>query len=184
MSRNKGFTLVELLVVISIIAMLLGILFPALAGARQSARKVTCKSNLHGCAVAFRMYLDENNNTMPSAVYLPTIPTDKEKEQNLQPISKIMAKYLSGSEALKCPGDKGGEYFTEQGSSYEYDIILNGIRLDKKEITIERFGHSITVPLAEIYVMRDYDAFHGKEDEKGSVMYFYADNLISDVERN
>lgn len=58
---EKGFTLVELLVVISIIAILLAVLMPALGRARDQAKISLCKSNLKQLAMAHVMYLNESN---------------------------------------------------------------------------------------------------------------------------
>ena len=60
-----GFTLVELLVVIGIIAVLIGILMPSLAKARESARRAACLSNLRQVHQAFLMYANENKDRVP-----------------------------------------------------------------------------------------------------------------------
>jgi prepilin-type N-terminal cleavage/methylation domain-containing protein/prepilin-type processing-associated H-X9-DG protein len=69
MRRRTAFTLVELLVVIGIIAVLIGILMPALNRARESARVVQCASNLRQVATAMLMYATSNKGKLlPSAV--------------------------------------------------------------------------------------------------------------------
>jgi prepilin-type N-terminal cleavage/methylation domain-containing protein len=63
--RRKGFTLVELLVVIGIIAVLLGILMPALGRARDQAHRVNCMSNMRNIMQGIVMYASENKNALP-----------------------------------------------------------------------------------------------------------------------
>ncbi len=67
--KHKAFTLIELLVVVAIISLLMAILLPALAGARQSAKGVSCLSNLRQIGNAIQMYANENENLLPPGHY-------------------------------------------------------------------------------------------------------------------
>jgi len=69
---NGAFTLIELLVVIAIIALLIGILLPALSSARESARRVVCKSTMRGIAQLNLFYANDNNDNYASPVNLGT----------------------------------------------------------------------------------------------------------------
>jgi prepilin-type N-terminal cleavage/methylation domain-containing protein/prepilin-type processing-associated H-X9-DG protein len=71
--RRRGFTLVELLVVIGIIALLVGILLPALSRARQEANATKCMSNLHQIALGMVMYTEQNHGCIIPAYNLPRL---------------------------------------------------------------------------------------------------------------
>lgn len=65
--RRRGFTLVELLVVVAILSLLAGLLFPVLSQARSAARRSTCVSNLKQLGVAFALYASDYDDTLPEA---------------------------------------------------------------------------------------------------------------------
>jgi len=107
-ARRRGMTLVELLVVISIIGMLVGMLLPAVQSAREAARRTTCKSNLKQIGIAFQLYLDRAKTAkfplaaqMPSAAPLsyPTLPV-------LPSIGTVLGPFTENTrEVFRCPSD-------------------------------------------------------------------------------
>ena len=72
--RNRGFTLVELLVVIGVIAVLIGILVPVLGKARISSKRTACQAQLRDIGNLFQMYLNENKQRVPRVNPTPSVP--------------------------------------------------------------------------------------------------------------
>ena len=167
----------ELLVVISIIAVLIGILLPALGKVKSVAKRTVCKANLHSAAVGFRMYLDENRDYMPPAARYPSLNINTKK-----PVAHFIVPFLSGEKSLQCPADNGHKrpgytkrYFETEGSSYEYNQSLGGKRVRDTFLT-SKLGFAER----DVHVLYDYGPFHGKKRKVGSVNYLYADGHIGD----
>ena len=76
-ARRAGFTLIELLVVIAIIALLIGILLPALGSARESAKELKCLTQVRAMGQAFTFYADDNRD------WYPVIPATQPNSQYL-----------------------------------------------------------------------------------------------------
>jgi len=144
--RRSGFTLIELLVVIAVIAVLLAILLPALRKVRVITKRITCQSNLKQIAVAWTMYLDDNDGRFYQARNANLLYGGWSGEGR-PPSPRPLNPYLNLSDAFPddlvtendakvfcCPSDRGGaslydpleKAYNLYGTSYQTNIMLVG----------------------------------------------------------
>ncbi len=117
--RSSGFTLVELLVVISVIALLIGILLPALGRARWAAKRTTCLSNMRQLQLASLLYAQEHQGRFVE----PGLTHGGVGEEEIAWVNTLEEHYghplvvkSPGDESPHWPVEKGGEGVPLSGS--------------------------------------------------------------------
>ena len=112
--RHRGFTLVELLVVLGIITVLIAILVPTLSGARKSAQRTACLSNMRQLGNSLTLFTIEHRGYLPKAWYNDGInygDMSSERWGYRDPMwgwDYVLQRYIRNKDVFRCPSDEGG----------------------------------------------------------------------------
>jgi prepilin-type N-terminal cleavage/methylation domain-containing protein len=140
---NRAFTLIELLVVIAIIAILAGMLLPALSKAKQKAHSIKCVSNTRQILLASKMYTDDNSNKHVVTYLFPPFT------EGLTTWFQLLQPYLASTNILLCPARKGEPLQLDR---------WDGISVESPTVSDYAINHQLSGELSS-YV----DYVHNKE---------------------
>lgn len=148
---QRAFGMMDLLVSITIIALLMGILLPSLSLVNESARKVACRSNIRQIGLTLGMYADDNKGILPHSVFLPSsisgtgigsaanavpapaemlmlrIPVNQKPTDSWVPWDGLGLLYWSGfmnaPKVYYCPSHRGLNPFSRFSSSWDLNAV-------------------------------------------------------------
>ncbi|MBQ9788559.1 MAG: DUF1559 domain-containing protein [Lentisphaeria bacterium] len=189
--KKSCFTLIELLIVIAIIAILAGLLMPALNQARARARSTACKNNLKQIGTFVHMYYEDQKvypsiNTMPSLggdEILPSMP-----EALIAYIDKKNKVYRCPSDSL--PEKNYNDYIFDPETETYKEASTSSLTNDKTFYEAEGTSYDYFEPLVDeipgkytvndMPLVYDFRWFHGPAGKPGSVNVYWGDGHVAD----
>lgn len=156
--KIRIFTLVELLVIISIIGILSGLSIPAYNAARNRAHMSNCLNNLKQIGVCIHQYAVDYNDSLPVCERFTSAAGELT-------IRTVLSSY-GNKDIFRCPSDR--EDYLTYSTSYEWNSFVNGRKLDRNSFVVGTVA--IIAPLCG-----DANDYHN-----GNRNYLYSDGHVSD----
>lgn len=158
---RRGYTLIEILVAISLVAMLVAFGFRAVGGIQARATPAKCLGNLRQIGVGLQAYLADHDQRMP----MLAAGRRSTEESELDTIDTVLASYVGDPAAFRCPADT--TLWQSSGTSYYWNVVLNG-----------QMAHNLNfLEIADtptrIPVLSDKEGWHRKTSSR--VNFLYAD---------
>jgi prepilin-type N-terminal cleavage/methylation domain-containing protein/prepilin-type processing-associated H-X9-DG protein len=154
-----GFTLMELLVVVGIVAILAGMAYPVYQRTSQGGKAAACISNLRQIGVGLNSYLNDHDMRMP------TLKVAREsKQEDVPVIDNTLNAYITNPAVFACPADNK-DFAGRTGTSYCWNVALNDQPLADLNFLKLVTDHT------HIPILSDKEGFHPYLDDKVNILY-------------
>jgi prepilin-type N-terminal cleavage/methylation domain-containing protein/prepilin-type processing-associated H-X9-DG protein len=163
--KRRGFTLVEMLIVVAVVATLAGIGVPLVRSALARSREAACLTKLRSLGVALEGYLQDHNRILPGLAMGRSSRND-----DTPVLETVLLPYVEAPDAFKCPQDD--REFAKSGSSYFWNHLQSGLPVTK----LSFFG--IEDRPERIPLISDKESWH-----PGGTNFLYADQTGSNKVR-
>ncbi len=158
-SFARGFTMIEVLVVVSIIAILAALAYPMTLRMRAQADSAVCARHLRQIGVAVNAYLGEHGMKFPTMV-----AAREDKNQDLPAIDTVLLEYVNDETSFKCPSDHE-HIFEDTGSSYYWNSLINGQLAGNMDLL------GLTEKAIGIPIVSDKENFHKRVGDEVNILY-------------
>lgn len=158
--RKAGFTIMELLVVVSIITILMGLSVGGYDRMKRQAKSHQCNNQLRQLGAALNLYLGDHNLIMPTLA-----PGRESKDDDEMPtLDIVLLEYVNSEEVFRCPSDNKG-HWDKTGCSYFWNSLVNGQVMGNMDFM------GLTKNQSGIPLMSDKENFHKSVGDEVNILY-------------